>query len=81
MTDEAIFEEALKDFNAALVATPSVIVEEARLGCDLRAAAFACRYVKPEENQDLYDRVYDIFWNHFHAGQSGRSLQPTEYGG
>ena len=63
---EAIYQTALDDFSAALAKTPPAEVEAARTGCGLGAARFACRYVKPGEDQVLYRRIYDIFWNHYH---------------
>jgi len=41
-------------------------IEAARIGCGLHAARFACRYVRPEQDPQLYKQVYDIFWDYFH---------------
>ena len=65
---EAVYRLALSDFETALADTPPADVLAARIACGLRAARFACRYVKPEKNQALYDRIYDIFWRHYHPG-------------
>ncbi len=64
--EEAIYQEALADFNAALTHHTKAEVESARVACGLYAARFACTYIKPEENQALYTRIYNIFWDYFH---------------
>lgn len=64
--DEATYQEALSEFQAALARTSPADVEAARTGCGLGAARFACTYVTPEKNQALYNRIYNIFWNHYH---------------
>lgn len=73
---EATYQAALSEFNEALAGTPPSEVEQARSGCGLRAARFACQYVRPEKDQALYNRIYDIFWNHFHkeANQCCQSI-------
>jgi len=64
--EEATYLLALANFNTALANTPPADVESRRIGCGLWAGRFACQYTKPEKNQVLYTRIYNIFWNHFH---------------
>lgn len=66
---EVIYQTALDNFNAALANTPPADVEAAQIGCGLIAARFACRYVRPEKDQVLYTRIYNIFWGYYHESK------------
>ena len=64
-TAQATYQKALADFNAATAGATLAQRKAAKPGRGLRARTFACRYVKPEEDQALYTQIYNIFWNYF----------------
>ena len=62
---EAKYQEALADFTAAVASLTDNQKEVMRSGRGIRAFQFARQYVKPEDDQALYTRIYDILWNYF----------------
>ena len=78
-TDEATYQEALADWKDALHNIPPANVEAARTGCGLSAAAFACKYTSPTKNQELYTRIYDIFWYHYHPQDTPAAEPPAPF--
>lgn len=66
MNDDLVYQEAQTMFNDALARHTETEIQSARAGCGLRAARFACTFVKPEDNQNLYTRIYNIFWDYYH---------------
>ena len=67
--ENTTYQEALADFHAAVAKLTDSQKETMRPGRGIRAFQFARQYVKPEEDQALYTRIYDILWNYFDQPQ------------
>ena len=62
---ETIFQEAMESMRAIKSNSSEEQIKEAQNGLGFIAARFALRYIKPNANQDLYNKIYMEFWDCF----------------
>ena len=60
-----LYEKALSDFNFMIETATKKQLEKAKIGFGISASFFASRYIKPRDNQKLYNDIYNIFYNYF----------------
>ena len=57
--------EAKNDFDRAIKNASVEDIEKAREGFGISAMKFAMRYTTPDKNQELYYRIYNIYYDFF----------------
>ena len=60
-----LYKKALSDFSAMVETATSKQLEKAKIGFGISASFFASRYIKPKDNQKLYNDIYNIFYDYF----------------
>lgn len=77
---DRIFEQAKADFDKMLAgSTPEQIKEvKDKGGAGFSAAKFALRYVKPEKDQKLYNKIYNLYFDEFTSGKKPTELSDKE---
>jgi len=63
--DEETIQQAQKDFYKMISNSSKEEIEKAQTGAGLSAAKFAMRYTSPDKNQDLYNKIYNIYFDYF----------------
>jgi len=65
MKNDKLFLEAKKDFEMLIKNSTKEDIEKAKPAFGISAAKFAMRYANPEEDKELYYKIYNIYFDYF----------------
>lgn len=58
--------KAKNDFEKAIKGKTKHELKEYLPGFGIKAMRFAIKYIHPDENKELYDKIYNIYFNFFY---------------